>query len=198
MFEYRSPHKPRQGYQGGFFFAVSSSAELRMGDIKVRLYPQDPPLLIAAHTGNAAVVEDLLSDSEPNCFNRDRASPLLAACANGHTNIARLLLENWAEMDTPDRRGRTPLIAASFNGHIEIVNLLLSKGADPLATDEQGTTALHAAVLRGFVDIANALLQEEPELRDFPNKVHILSSIRKCILFRSVHLCIFFFFLNGI
>ncbi len=141
-----------------------------MAEIKIKLYPQDPALLIAATTGNQQLLEDLLEESDVNCTNRDGVTPLFAASSNGHYNIVRLLLESWAQVDAADTKGRTALIAASFNGHFNCVQLLLDKGADPLATDEQGVTALHAAVLRGSTDIVNALLDEEPELRDFPTK----------------------------
>jgi ankyrin repeat protein len=138
--------------------------------LRPRVYSQDPPLLAAALTGKREIVEELLDDSDVNARNRDGVNALLCAAANGHAEVVRLLLENWAQVDATDAKGRTALIVAAYNGHFNCVQMLIDKGADPLAADEQGVSALHAAVLKGYADIAGILLDEEPESKDFPTK----------------------------
>jgi RNA polymerase sigma factor (sigma-70 family) len=52
------------------------------------------------------------------------------ACRNGELAIARLLLENGADIDTKGYFGATGLHWAAHNGHADVVRWLLEKGAD--------------------------------------------------------------------
>ena len=56
--------------------------------------------------------------------NEDGVTPLYFACEFGHVDIARLLLDNGAEIDKADKDGHTPLYAAERMGHSSIVALL--------------------------------------------------------------------------
>ena len=57
-------------------------------------------------------------------------TPLHAACAAGHDEVARLLLDNGASI-TSLADGGTPLMSACAAGHAECVRVLLKAGADP-------------------------------------------------------------------
>jgi ankyrin repeat protein len=65
----------------------------------------------------------------------DRAAALslagYIAARNGHTEVARWLLERGAEVDYRGFFGGTGLHWAAINGHIETVTFLLERGADP-------------------------------------------------------------------
>ena len=56
------------------------------------------------------------------------ASPLYAACANGHVDVAQQLLECHADVDQAAHDGFTPLIAACDHGREAAVRLLLDHG----------------------------------------------------------------------
>merc|ERR1711988_1359320 len=55
-------------------------------------------------------------------------------------------VRTWtADLDAPDRRGKTLLQYASFMGHEECLQTLLGAGANPNAQNPTGMTALHFA-----------------------------------------------------
>ena len=54
----------------------------------------------------------------------------MIACENGHTGIAKLLLESGAEVNLCSNNGISPLYKASKNRYESIVQLLLRKGAN--------------------------------------------------------------------
>ena len=60
-----------------------------------------------------------------NRANEDGVTPLFVACQQGHVDVARLLLDNGAEVD---RNGATPLFVACQNGHVDAARLLLEHG----------------------------------------------------------------------
>ena len=69
---------------------------------------------------------------------------LYAAGWNGNVAVARLLLDNSANIELGDDRNRRPLWEAAFNGHLDMMELLLDRGADVNGADVWGITPLHA------------------------------------------------------
>ena len=69
---------------------------------------------------------------------------LYAAGWNGNVTVARLLLDNSANIELGDDRNRRPLWEAAFNGHLDMMELLLDRGADVNGADVWGITPLHA------------------------------------------------------
>ena len=55
---------------------------------------------------------------------------LINCSIRGDFEAVKLLLENGADINNPDRYGRTALLWASRHGHLEVVKLLLENGAD--------------------------------------------------------------------
>lgn len=83
-------------------------------------------------------------------------SPLIYACAGGHTAIVQLLLSTGAvsgpagssacDVNAANELGRTPLMVAAAGGHLEILRRLLAAGAQVNARDAEGKSAVaHAA-----------------------------------------------------
>ena len=56
---------------------------------------------------------------------KDRLYALYTACATGHVDAARLLLDKGAEVDRAKEDGRTPLYVACQKGHVDAARLLL-------------------------------------------------------------------------
>lgn len=85
---------------------------------------------------------------------------LCIAAEKGHVNIARLVLEAGAKVNTLNARGLTPLVIASDRGHVDIVQMLLEQKAGPstMCTDGSCGTPLHSAAKRGDVEVAKLLL----------------------------------------
>jgi ankyrin repeat protein len=59
------------------------------------------------------------------------------ACRNGHTAIARTLLEQGARVDARGYFNAPALHWAAINGHAETVRFLLDRGADPALRDAE-------------------------------------------------------------
>ncbi len=85
---------------------------------------------------------------------------LMLAAYNGHTEIARVLLDHGARVDDRDGGGRTALMYAASGPYEETVRLLLEWKADPLAVDqEERFTALMFAAAEGHADVVQTLLR---------------------------------------
>jgi len=83
------------------------------------------------------------------------------ACANGHKDVAELLLENGADVNAENKGGHTPLHIAtrSTQCHEDIVQLLIDRGANINSkTKRQSNTALHYAVQNGYKAVVRVLI----------------------------------------
>jgi ankyrin repeat protein len=83
---------------------------------------------------------------------------LHVACAHGHGNVVRVLLENGACMSIKDNLGRTPLYIAVYEGDNECAELLLQRGSD-VNTECLGMAALHTAVVNEDMGMVLKLLR---------------------------------------
>lgn len=122
---------------------------------------QAPPRLIAATlVGDFSTIQSLLqSGTDPNLTHHSNTA-LTYAARDGLTDIARLLIDQGADIDWIDSEGVTPLILAAFKNHPDIVELLLDQGADTTVKDQWGRTALDYALRRGEEDAIAGLLQQ--------------------------------------
>lgn len=64
---------------------------------------------------------------------------------NGRLEIAKLLVDAHAEVNTKDDVGGTPLGYAALYGHLGVVKLLVDAGADVEAKDKGGITSAELA-----------------------------------------------------
>lgn len=79
--------------------------------------------------------------------------PLSEAARWGHTDIARLLLENGANSETRDCENEAPLCLATEAGHVDVVRLLLENGAKVDTESESYQTVLHIAAGSGNLQL---------------------------------------------
>lgn len=95
-----------------------------------------------------------------------RTPLIVAASANGTTDVVRLLLAKGADVNAADAVGITPLIAATVVDNVEVAKELLAHGADPHATARVGhaATPLMGAAINGNVELVRALLVHKPDL----------------------------------
>jgi hypothetical protein len=123
----------------------------------------------AAAGGDAGVMTLLIEQAhvDVNAISRYGATPLHVACLKGHLAVALLLLENGANREARDARGRTPLFEAVSGRQDEFIEAMLSPEVadvqdggpiDVNAAATDGTPMLMTAVELPSFDIVFALL----------------------------------------
>ena len=90
--------------------------------------------------------------------------PLQQAALFGFTDIAKMLLDAGADVNSADPTGGRALLNAAGNGHIDVCKLLLDAGARVDAANDDGATALHFAAGYGRLDICQLLLAAGADL----------------------------------
>jgi ankyrin repeat protein len=121
------------------------------------------PLYYAAFCGFYDLAEQLIM-KHPQQVNANCGrcvSPLGAALAREHLDVAQLLYDHRADVDV---RGmlRLTQLSAPNQGHREIVEWLLSHGVDPnIPGDTDVFTPLHMAAWFGQVEVSRILLQHK-------------------------------------
>jgi ankyrin repeat protein len=111
-------------------------------------------LMKAVYQGNTDCVGALAARSRQE-VNRG----LLIAALTGRKEIAKILLDNGAEVDSRADDGRTPLMLAASKGDNDLVSFLLKAGADPTLADKSGATASSLAMAKGYKEVADHLRQ---------------------------------------
>lgn len=92
------------------------------------------------------------------------SSPHLAA-ANNHFEVVKLLLQQQAQVNLQDKKGRTPLHRATASNHADIVMLLLQYKANSNQQDMDGRTALHIASLHDdYLDVVKLLVENHANI----------------------------------
>ncbi|TYZ65607.1 hypothetical protein PybrP1_012543 [[Pythium] brassicae (nom. inval.)] len=119
-------------------------------------------LLLQAASSVAAVRVNARSPTSGRALLHD-------ACAEGHLEIAKLLLEKTdADIMLRTMLGRcTPLHLAVTNNHRPVVFLLLSYGADPLCRDRSGSSPMHYVK---SISVAKLLIQYGGLVLDYNSK----------------------------
>lgn len=127
------------------------------------------PLHIAAATGSASIVEDLLTLDEPaqlDVVDSMGRTPLFLAALKGQAHVVRVLLEFDADCSIGNIKGRLPLHAAVQESHTDVIKALLDavKPDDGYADiidhmDIDGRTALHEAAVNGNVLAGDMLIK---------------------------------------
>ncbi len=88
-------------------------------------------------------------------------SPLLWAAEQGHTDLARFLLDRGADIEDKADEGESPLLLAAYGGHQDTVRLLLERGADPAYRTDKGWEAVMFAELGKHAELAALLRQAQ-------------------------------------
>ncbi|XP_073531144.1 arf-GAP with coiled-coil, ANK repeat and PH domain-containing protein 2 isoform X2 [Phyllobates terribilis] len=106
-----------------------------------------------------AMSEALAHGAEVNWVNKkeNNATPLIKAVHGGSLVTCEFLLQNGANVNHRDVKGRGPLHHATVLGHTGQVCLFLKRGANQHATDEDGKDPLSIAVEAANADIVTLL-----------------------------------------
>ena len=91
------------------------------------------------------------------------STPLHEAAYENRVDVAKQLLENFADVDST-ANGRTALHWAASGNSVDVAKLLLENFADVDSTDNDGATALHWAAKRNSVGVAKVLIAHSANL----------------------------------
>ena len=69
----------------------------------------------------------------------DCCAPLLLAAGEGRLDAVRYLLDQGADVNARDERGRSALTEAAFNGNASVIKELILRGAELNAQSDEGT-----------------------------------------------------------
>ncbi|NXA40304.1 ACAP3 protein, partial [Eudromia elegans] len=121
-----------------------------------------PGLLIykAAQARNLPLMAEALAHgAEINWVNDEdeNKTPLIQAVMGGSLIACEFLLQNGADVNQRDSRGRAPLHHATYLGHTGQVCLFLKRGANQHAVDGDGQDPLSIAVQAANADIVTLL-----------------------------------------
>ena len=128
-----------------------------------------PPLVIASWLGDLEAVRSLLrARADVNAREpQSRATALIAAAYNDHTEVVRALVDAGARLEAKEVQDWTALLVACHNGHIGAARVLLAAGADVHTRDKDQQTPLMNAAGNGHVAVVSMLIQyAEARLED--------------------------------
>ena len=83
-------------------------------------------------------------------------TPLLLAAGEGRLDAVRYLLDQGADVNARDERGRSALTEAAFNGNASVIKELIIRGAELNALSDAGT-ALDIAISTKHEDAVELL-----------------------------------------
>jgi ankyrin repeat protein len=118
------------------------------------------PLGLACYFGQFEIARYLVlkgADVNQHSNNGFRVFPIHSATAGNYTDIARVLIENGANVNVRQQAGATPLHSAAQNGNLELLILLLEHGAETDVRMEGGKLPADMAREKGFAEIADIL-----------------------------------------
>jgi ankyrin repeat protein len=130
------------------------------GSLNDYAYDGWTPLHLAAFFGRHNIAERLLdAGADPCAVSRNslRNTPLHAALAGRHTDVAILLVSRGGDVNATDAGRHTPLHIAAENGLVDAVKALLDFGADAHAVDADDKTPLSRAAAQNRSDVVDLL-----------------------------------------
>jgi len=144
---------------GGFGEGVRNAGMTSGSPLHFAVWVNSPEIVALLLDNGANPNAQVSAPGEP----ADGLTPLLAAAAEDHTDIAQLLLAHKADPNIADSTGETPLLRAVRGRNKELVKLLLANHAEVNRQDAHGLTPLGYAVLNLDTAIAVALLDAKAD-----------------------------------
>jgi ankyrin repeat protein len=95
-----------------------------------------------------------------------QAVDFMQLAGNGTAQQVQSAITAGADVNAPDKDGKTPLIAATFNTNAGVLSVLLKAGANVNARQNDGGTALMAAAVSNPAEVITMLLKAGARIND--------------------------------
>lgn len=126
---------------------------------------REPPLVIAAATGNVEMARTLLdAGAQIDVGDCDNSTALGVAALRRNAEMVAFLIERGADVNRRDRKADCPLSFAVNGGDEAIIQQLLDAGADLYFRNPNGETLLHLACARNLLGFVRHLLDNGMDL----------------------------------
>ena len=162
--------------------SVAAAESLLKGgaDIEAETPDAKRPLHLAAEAEDLELLASLLRRGAVPDAEALGLTPLHEAVYRDNVDMARLLLDYGADVNSSTDGRRQPLFLAAWNKKPNMIKLLLDRGADPDSFfPEDPPTALHLAANNGDVEAMQALLDGGAEVdpRDFDGATPLFRAV---------------------
>lgn len=99
-------------------------------------------------------------------IDNEKRTALIWTAIEDNAGVAKLLIENGADLNKADDDGKTPLIWTAIRNNVEVAELLIENGADLNQTDGNGKTALIWAARTGNAEVTKLLIENGVDLNE--------------------------------
>lgn len=132
---------------------------------------KDFPLHKAVSEGNEEWIRKNIEEYDLDGKSNNGNTPLMVAAIRGNVNIAKILIDNGANIEIKSDKGTPVLIFAALHNRFEMVRYLIEVvKVNPNVVDAYEFTALMTAARKGYEDIVKYLLQNQDVLDDIDHK----------------------------
>ena len=132
---------------------------------------KDFPLHKAVSEGNEEWIRKNIEEYDLDGKSNNGNTPLMVAAIRGNVNIAKILIDNGANIEIKSDKGTPVLIFAALYNRFEMVRYLIEVvKVNPNVVDAYEFTALMTAARKGYEDIVKYLLQNQDVLDDIDHK----------------------------
>lgn len=122
-----------------------------------------PLLLQAASKGNKTIVDLLLkAGADIDVCLSDGWTALITSLDSQHTDLARHLIANGADIHARTSADTRVLDFVLFNGDLNLAHILLQQGETPEHINKNGVNSLHHAAESGSVETVQHILEKTP------------------------------------
>lgn len=133
--------------------------------VRVKSYQDETLLHLAAASGSAEIVADLLvRGARPDTPDEFGWTPLHEACSKGHDEIVALFLQLPFNLDGASKKAENALHVSTRHGFAPLMIRLLKAGANHNYRNLAGNTPMHVAALAGRLDLMKILLEHGADL----------------------------------